>query len=326
MPARRTVGVNEAVFLAGAILAASPWSSPPMALALGIALALAGLTAFGPASRKLSKVLIQAGVVLLGFGMDLRVVARAGVAGVLLAAGSIVATFAVGVLLGRRLKIDAKLTTLLCAGTSICGGSAIAATGSVIGAGEAAMGVALATVFVLNAGGLYAFPLIGRALGLSPEEFGAWAAIGIHDVSSVVGAASAFDALHPGPDQALGVATAIKLARTLWIIPVAMLARGIVRRAEPGAARSTLRAPVPWFIGLFVLAAGARSMGWISDELAGDLRTLAKRALALALYLIGSGLSRRAIASIGPRPFVLGLVLWVFISVVALVAARSGLV
>jgi uncharacterized integral membrane protein (TIGR00698 family) len=312
--------LRDMVFLGGCIFALTPWASAPVSLGLGVALALLGLAAFQKQAKKWSKLLIQVCIVLLGFSMNLSEVVRAGATGLLFAAGTIVGTFAAGYLLGRLLRTDRTLTTLLSTGTAICGGSAIAAVGAVIGASEVHMSVSLATVFILNACGLYIFPPLGHALHLSDVQFGTWAAVAIHDVSSVVGAASFFgEHYSQGSKVALQTATAVKLSRTLWIVPVAFVAAWAVRRgaAEPGAPVRKA-APVPWFIGLFVLAAASRTWAPLPEQTTAGLVVAAKTGMSLALYLIGSGLSRKAIAAVGWRPLALGVGLWVLISGAAL--------
>jgi hypothetical protein len=204
-PGTEAGGLRKAVFLLAGAACVTPWVSAAGGLAIGMALALLGLTAYGPQGKKLSRTLIQAGVVLLGFSIPLQEVARAGTTGLAFAAGTIVLVFGLGWLLGRWLGTE----QLLSAGTAICGGSAIAATGAVISATAAQISVATATVFLLNACGVYAYPVIGQALGLSQEQFGAWAAVGIHDVAGVVAAGKAYG------DVALQQATVIKLTRVL---------------------------------------------------------------------------------------------------------------
>ncbi|MGD9689315.1 MAG: YeiH family protein [Phycisphaerales bacterium] len=342
--------MRRAVFIIAVLFCLSPTASAPIALALGLILALLNLTAWEPLAKRSSRLLIQVSIVLLGFSIDLHEVVRAGATGMLFAAGTIAGSFALGALVGRWLKIDAKLTTLLSSGTAICGGSAIAATGAVIRASDAQMSVALAAVFLLNAVALYLFPPIGHALSLSQTQFGAWAAIGIHDMSSVVGAGRMYG------DEALATATVIKLARVLWIVPVGLLAGWIVRRAErraatagttdpaqpasPAAPRSLpamLGALVPWFIVLFLAASLARTalpsiaaarfdLSWGDQGVASPadlLKTIAKQLMVLALFLIGSGLSRKALAEVGWRPFALGIILWVSLSTAALALVRA---
>lgn len=312
----------RALFLLAAVACALPWCKPAYALALGLLLALCGLSAWPEASRRYSKLLIQVSVVLMGFGMDLGELARAGALGLAFAAGSIALTFALGATLGRWLGTAPRLTLLLSSGTAICGGSAIAAVGAATGAAGAEMSVAIATVFVLNGLALYVFPPLGHALELGQEAFGVWAAVAIHDVSSVVGAASAYG------DEALRVATAVKLARTLWIAPVALVAgwwwsrRDAASATASGARRGF---SFPWFVLWFVAAALARSLIPAVAEIAPELTWLAKRGMSVALFLIGSGLSLAALRAVGPRPLLLGASLWALVSVLALLAVRAGL-
>lgn len=321
-----------------AIVAAAvppPWAllGPPTALAVGIALALLGLAAFPGLAKKWSKLLIQIGVVLLGFKMDLNKVLEAGVVGIAFAAGTILLTFVLGAALGRALRIDTKITTLLSSGTAICGGSAIAATGSVIAATQAQISVAIGTVFILNAIGLYIFPPLGQWMHMSATQFGTWTAVAVHDISSVVGSAHVFDRLADTGSTALETATAVKLSRALWIAPVAFVAAWWHRRIDaangngPDPATATRRAaPIPWFIGLFLLAAGLRTVIPGITEIAPVFEKAGTQALTLALLLIGLSLSRKAIASVGWRPMVLGITLWIAISLVALAVVRHTIV
>jgi len=313
----------KSLLLVLAILAASsPWISPPIALTMGIAIALAGWAAFPTQTRKWSRLLIQAGVVLLGFRMDLHQIVAAGTVGVGFAVGTILLTFAAGALLAHLLGIDRKVATLISSGTAVCGGSAIAATGSVIFASEAQMAVAMGCVFILNSIGLYIFPTLGHALQLSGEQFGTWAAIAIHDISSVVGSAAVFDQLEDTNGVALETATAVKLTRTLWIVPVALLCGWWHQRADArivGASKTCKAPPMPWFIGLFLLAATARSVVPAVIELAPHIELVAKKLLTIALLFIGLGMSTQAIAAVGWRAMVLAIALWFTISTVALV-------
>jgi uncharacterized integral membrane protein (TIGR00698 family) len=310
----------------------TPWVTVAGALGIGLCLAVLGLAPRDKALGVWARSLIQFGVVLLGLSMNLRELARAGLMGAAFAAGTIVATFALGALVGRWLRCEDRLTALLSAGTAICGGSAIAAVGSVIGATQAQVAVAMGTVFLLNALGLYAFPLLGHALGLSQEQFGAWAAVAIHDVSSVAGAAATFDHRYfPGaafPDQAMQTATAVKLARTLWIVPVALACAWWFTRRSASAAgagthqRGRLKAPVPWFVLWFVVAAAVGTYVPAVEPIIRPAAAGAKTLMAIALLLIGCGLSLSAIAAVGWRAITLGVSLWVFISALALVVVR----
>ena len=307
-----------AAFGLAAGFALTPWATPAVALALG---ALLSLTLGNPAptlTARGARHLLQAAVVGLGFGMPLSAVVSAGRTGVLYTVAGIATALTLGLLLGRRLKVERQTSLLITAGTSICGGSAIAALGPAIGARSEAMSVALATVFVLNAVALYLFPPVGHLLHLSQHQFAVWAAIAIHDTSSVVGAAASY-----GP-VALGQATVLKLARALWIVPLTLAASAAARRsgAHPATDAGAPTVRVPWFIGLFVLAAAARSLlpaaaGPVLDGLAG----LAKTALVLTLFLIGAGLSRPTLRSVGVRPLVQGVLLWVAVGGLALLLA-----
>ncbi len=308
----------------------------PGALAIGMALALVGLAAFHRAARDWSRRLIQISIVLLGFSIPLADVARAGFSGVGLTLGTIGLALAGGLLLARLLRVEPYTATLLTSGTAICGGSAIAATGAAIAAPAAAVSLATAVVFLLNACGVYAYPPLGRWLGLSQEQFGAWAAIGIHDTAGVVAAATEYGS------SALAHATIIKLTRVLWIVPVAMVLAGLRRRsarcaaAGPGSAsprRSSLAAVVPWFIAGFIAACTLRSLlpalgeprSWLPAQasVALAMASMGKHLLTLALFLVGSGLSRTALAAAGWRPLVMGTLLWLLLSGASLVAVRA---
>ena len=298
---------------------------PPITLAIGILLGLAGLwpAAWAAPSKKYSKIAIQASIVLLGFWVSLDQVARAGVAGLAFSTGAIVLVLAVSWLLGKLLSTDRDTGTLLSAGTAICGGSAIAATGSAINAASGTIAAATAIVFLLNAAGVYAYPAIGHALHMTDHQFGAWCAVGVHDVAGVVGAASAFS------KEALADATVIKLTRVLWIVPVALILRRISRDRHPEGGKA--KSPFPWFIVLFLAACGLRALldrtlGAASVSPWSDgAKTAATILLSIALLLIGSAISRKTIATLGWRPIVHGTALWLIVSTAALFAARTFL-
>lgn len=308
---------RRAAFVALAAFTLTPWATPAIALALGGAFALALGNPFAEPSRKAAKWLLQGCVVGLGFGMPLAAVVRAGAAGVGYTVAAIATALTLGIVLGRWLRVERTTSFLITAGTSICGGSAIAAVGPAIGAGAEAMSVSLATVFVLNAVALYLFPAIGHAIGLSQGQFAVWAAVAIHDTSSVVGAASAYGA------EALQGATVLKLARALWIIPLTLAAAAYARRrrARAGVERDDARLQLPWFIALFVLAAVARSVAPAGAEPGLDLLAHAARVgLVLTLFLIGAGLTRATLRAVGVRPLVQGLLLWLSIASLSLFA------
>lgn len=292
--------------------------SPPVALGTGIALALSLGNPWPRAAARASRLLLQASIVGLGFGIPVRVVLAAGGSGVVGTAAFIAVALLVGLGLGRWMRLERHTAMLITSGTSICGGSAIAAVGPAIGASLESMSVSLATVFVLNAVALYVFPPLGHALQLTQHQFGVWAALAIHDTSSVVGASAAYGA------QALQDATILKLARALWILPLALLAPWIAGRFAGGAAsqglvRPRARVAVPWFIGLFVVAAVVRSLSpvaWTSayDGVAG----IARFALVVTLFLIGSQLTRAQLRAVGVRPLVHGVVLWILVATASL--------
>jgi uncharacterized integral membrane protein (TIGR00698 family) len=261
--------------------------------------------------------------VLLGFGMNLPVVLRLGLNGSLFAAATICATLLLGYWLGGRLALNKKTTALISAGTAICGGSAIAAVGSVIAVTEAEIAVAIGTVFLLNAVALYAFPFIGHALNLSQAQFGLWSGVAIHDISSVVGAAMSY-----GPDS-LETATAVKLSRTLWIVPLTLFMAMAFRQKQPLEASITnagkmerLKIIVPWFIGFFLLASLTRSFVPAVVKWTPYISQIARSGMTLVLCLIGASLSPRTLRVLGWRAAALGIALWVFISTTSLLAIR----
>ena len=300
------------LFLLGALFAVSSFASPPLALASGLLLALIVGNPWPDATSVLGSRLLQVAIVGLGLGIPLDSLIRAGSTGVALTVVLIAAVFAVGMQLGRWMGVERDLSMLVTAGTSICGGSAVAALGPAIGASREAMSVALATVFVLNAVALYVFPAIGHLLHLSQHQFGIWAALAIHDTSSVVGAAAGYGPL------ALEEATILKLARALWILPLVLLVPRILRRSAVSEARSI---PLPWFIGFFVLAAVARAFATGEAVAWFDAGArVGRTALVFTLFLIGANLTRAQLRAVGMRPFFHGLVLWIVVGSTTLAA------
>ncbi len=297
--------INQALFIAACLLAATGMVTPPVALALGLILALTLGNPYPDFSRRAAKILLQGSVVGLGAGMNLAVIWQAGRTGIGFTAVTIVGTLIVGLLIGRMLKVESQTSLLVSSGTAICGGSAIAAVGSVIDADDRAMSVSLGTVFVLNAVALFIFPPLGHLLGLGQEQFGLWSAIAIHDTSSVVGAASRYG------EVALHTATTVKLIRALWIVPLA-LGLSVTRRGTGS------RPSCPWFILFFLMVAAVRTMWPGGEAVYGVVVSIARLGLCLTLFLIGSGLSRAALRSVGLRPMIQGVVLWVLVAVVSL--------
>lgn len=245
--------------------------------------------------------------------MDLALVLRAGANGVLFIISSIAATFVFGHFLGQRLQIPLKASTLISSGTAICGGSAIAAVSSVINAAASEISVAMGTVFVLNAVALFVFPPLGHALNLTQTQFGTWAGVAIHDISSVVGAASYYG------QEALHTATTVKLSRALWIVPISLIAGYLFRHQQTADGRQAAHKPqVPWFIGIFLLASVARTVVPTAASWSSVLTPLSEAGFTLTLFLIGTGLSRHMLIALGWKPMLQGLLLWILISLTSL--------
>lgn len=302
---------QKAFFIILILFCLSPYGSPPIALALGLVVAFTITNPFPKLTGKPTKYLLQASVVLLGFGMNLGAVYKAGKDGILFTIATIFGTLILGYFVGKLLNVQRKTSALISSGTAICGGSAIAAVGPAINAEPEEMSVSLGTVFVLNSVALFAFPLIGKAIGLTQDQFGIWSAIAIHDTSSVVGASQAFG------EQALAIATTVKLARALWIAPVAFMFAFLYRKADAG---SKTRIAIPWFIFLFVAAAAFRTYApaFILPSIFDSLVSAAKAGMTVTLFLIGASLSRETLRAVGVRPLIQGVLLWIVISLVSL--------
>ena len=279
----------------------TPWASPPVALALGLALAQTIGNPFVSQTKQATAKLLQFSVIGLGFGMNAHAAVQAGKAGIIFTVVSIFSTLVLGFFVGRWLRLSRHVVHLISCGTAICGGSAIAAIGPVMRAKGEEMSVALGTVFVLNAIALFAFPPIGHALAMTQNQFGLWCAIAIHDTSSVVGAAAAYG------DQALQIATTVKLARALWIIPVA-IGTSLIFKQEG------VKVTIPYFIFGFVGAMLINTFVPAARPLGPVMVGLAKVGFTVTLFFIGAGLSVRAVKSVGVKPYVLGIVLWLVIS------------
>jgi len=299
-------------FLAGMLFSLSPWASPPLALALGLVLGITFSNPFRRETKRITTTLLQASVVGLGFGMNLHQVLKAGRSGFVYTALGICFALGLGMMLARALKVKPTAGFLISTGTAICGGSAIAAVGPVAGANEEEMSVALGTVFILNSIALLTFPWIGAALHLSQTQFGLWAALAIHDTSSVVGAAAKYGAL------ALAVGTTVKLARALWIVPMCV--------ATAAVKGSRLRIQWPWFIALFVLAAVANSLLPAGAVMFHGCYRLGVIGLTATLYLIGSSVSRDTLKTVGARPLLQGVLLWMAVAVTSILVVRFGVI
>ena len=280
------------------------WVTPPVALFLGLVFALLCGQAYPKFNKKVSKKLLQYSVVGLGFGMNLHASLASGKEGMMFTIISVVGTMVIGMFIGRKLlKMNRDTSYLISSGTAICGGSAIAAVGPVIKAKDSDMSVALATIFILNAIALFIFPVFGQWLGLSQQEFGTWAAIAIHDTSSVVGAGAAYG------EEALQVATTIKLTRALWIIPLA-LATSFIFKGDGK------KVSIPWFILWFIVAILLNTyVLYAVPEVGKAIAGLARKGLIITMFFIGASLSTDVLKSVGVKPLVQGVLLWLVISV-----------
>ena len=312
--------VDRILFAVLLIAVALPtrFSSPALALIVGAIFGLLRPHPFPKQSRRVSKLLLQAAVVGLGFAMDLHRVIRAGAHGFIYTAIGITFALAVGMGLGSLLSVEKRSAYLISVGTAICGGSAIAAVGPVMDASDEEMSVSIGTVFLLNAIGLVLFPVLGHRLSLSEPSFGLWSALAIHDTSSVVGAASQYGTI------ALAIATTVKLARALWIVPVTLATAAFLHKSRSENGKGRARIELPWFIVLFLLAAmmntyvpaGAAVYPWLVQA--------AKIGLVATLFLIGTGISRENLKRVGVRPLAQGVLLWLIVAVFSLLIIRSG--
>lgn len=300
-----------ALILFFVLLSGSVFLSPAVALFVGIVYALIFGTPYSTIWGKAAKYLLQLSVIGLGFGMNIEESLRSSWDGMAMTVVSVGSVMVLGYYLGRALGVERKLSHLISSGTAICGGSAIAAIAPVVKSDAQQTSMAMAVIFTLNAVALFVFPSIGHLLDLSQNDFGLWAAIAIHDTSSVVGAGAAYG------EQALIVATTVKLTRALWIIPLALVSTFMFRDRTTGS-RSPIS--VPWFIFLFIVAMVINTYMPLGERLGQWISIFSHKALSVTLFLIGSSLSIQAIRQVGARPVVLGVSLWVVVSVVSLLA------
>jgi uncharacterized integral membrane protein (TIGR00698 family) len=295
-------------FFVSLMIAASGLVSPPIALLGGLIYGFAVKHPFRVESRRLAKFLLQASVIALGFGMNLQQVIHAGRSGFWLTALTITLAMLLGLALGRLFQVAKKPAFLISAGTAICGGSAIAAVGPIANANEEEMAVSLGAVFILNSVALLLFPWLGYHFGMNQEQFGLWSALAIHDTSSVVGAAARYGTV------ALAIATTVKLARALWIVPLSFV--------TAGAMKSKAKVQWPWFIVLFCLAALLNTLLPSWHNAFARLSHLGTIGLTATLFLIGTGLDKETLKKVGFRPFFQALALWVIVSISTLLLIR----
>jgi uncharacterized integral membrane protein (TIGR00698 family) len=293
------------LYIAAIFFCALPFVSTPIALLIGIILAQTVRHPFLSVSKKLTHILLQVSVVGLGFGMNAVEAIGVGKQGILFTVFSITSTLFLGLSIGKLLKVEKKTSYLISTGTAICGGSAIAAVSPIIKSDGKQTSIALGIVFILNSIALFLFPIIGHLLNLSQHQFGVWAAIAIHDTSSVVGAAAQYGS------EALQTATTIKLERALWIIPIAIVTAFVFKS-------DSKKIKIPYFIFLFLLAIVFNTFVPEVSIVAPTIVSLSKIGLKITLFLIGSGLSKELIVSVGVKPLVQGVLLWIFISLLSL--------
>ncbi len=312
----------KSIFFLGLLLAGSGLISPPVALIGGIAFGFAAVHPYRKEASSLAKLLLQISVIFLGFGIDLHQVIHAGKSGFFYTSISICSAVVLGLLLGKIFNVGGKASYLITLGTAICGGSAIAAIAPIADANEEEISVSMGTVFLLNSVALLLFPAIGWLLHLSQNQFGLWAALAIHDTSSVVGAAAKY-----GP-QALAIGTTVKLARALWIVPVSLITAAYMSKASKAVERTGPKAKVtvPWFIFLFV---GASVLSTYVPRFTAaylDLNKLGKAGLTATLFLIGTSLSKKTLQAVGIKPLLQGIILWVIIASISLAAIYTDLI
>lgn len=310
MPFNRQPIVRKLLFTGIGILCLIPFVSPPLALFAGIVTTQFSGHPYPHLNHKVTQLLLQFSIVGLGFGMNIHSAVATGKQGFILTVTSITITLLVGYFLGRYLKTDRKTSYLISVGTAICGGSAIAATAPAIKAEEKQISIALGTIFILNALALFVFPAIGHAIQLTQHQFGVWSAIAIQDTSSVVGAAARYGT------ESLQTATTVKLTRALWIIPITLISSRIYGSKESGI-------KIPYFIGFFILAILLNTFVPQLSELSPFIVMASKSGLTLTLFLIGSGLSSKTLRSTGFKPILQGVLLWILISVLGLIAVMQ---
>ncbi|MBJ7882537.1 putative sulfate exporter family transporter [Gelidibacter salicanalis] len=302
----KRISKAQLLYIGLALLCLFPFMSPPIALVVGLIIAQVIENPFSDLSHKAVQWLLKIAVIGLGFGMSVSSALSAGKQGFLFTVASITLTLSLGLAFGKLLGIDKKIIQMISVGTAICGGSAIAALSPIIKADAKQISISIGIVFLLNSIALFIFPAIGHYLDLSQHQFGLWSAIAIHDTSSVIGAADVYGA------KALEVATTVKLARALWILPISMVfvlfSGGSVKKIK-----------TPYFIGLFILAIIANTYVPNIEIVAPYIVSASKVALTLVLFLIGTSLSFSSLKEVGAKPLFLAIGVWVFISVLSLV-------
>lgn len=301
---------NKVFWFIGVTLLSIITSNPAISLVIGVAIGVSLGNPLKSFTGKTSKTLLQLSVILLGFGLQFSVIMKVGLSSIGITFSSIAVTLILGLLLGRLFNIDKKLTILLTSGTAICGGSAIAAMAPAIAATQSQTAVAMAVIFLLNAVGLVLFPIVGHIIGMSQETFGLWAAVAIHDTSSVVGATAAYGGV------ALLIGTTVKLTRALWIFPLSFVAAGLNK--------SEAKPKFQWFLIGFLVAGLMRSFIPGLEGLWNSFAITGKHLMSGTLFLVGAGLTIDELGKIGVKSLLMSVTLWIIISILSLVAVLSG--
>ncbi len=303
----------------GALACLLPQVSAATALLLGVAIALLFGNCYAAHTPKITKKLLSLSVIGLGAGMNLLVVMQVGAKGIGYTAVSIFLTLSLGILLGRLLKAEKEAALLVAVGTAICGGSAIAAVAPVVNAKNHNISVSLGVVFLLNALALFIFPNVGHYMNLSQSQFGLWSALAIHDTSSVVGAGSIYG------KEALEIATTVKLARALWIVPLVILIQAVQNRKQTSG-ESKAKPKYPWFIlGFLGMSALVTWVPMFTAE-GAVVASVARKMLVVTLFLIGTNMTRDTLKAVGLKPLVHGMLLWVIVASVSLASIYEGLI
>jgi len=298
--------ITSVVFVILCLACLFPVINPPIALAAGIVFAQFFQNPFPQKTQISINWLLKISVIGLGFGMNIDKAVTAGKDGFIFTILSITLTIGLGMLIGKLFKIDQKIAKLISSGTAICGGSAIAAISPIIKADAKQISIAIGSVFLLNSLALFLFPVLGHYFNMSQHQFGIWSAIAIHDTSSVVGAAQVYG------NEALEIATTVKLARALWILPVSVL-------FALSSHTELKKIKIPYFIGLFILAIMANTYIPNIEFVAPKIVSVSKMGLTLVLFLIGSTLNYKSFMQVGIKPVILAIFIWIFISIVSLI-------
>jgi uncharacterized integral membrane protein (TIGR00698 family) len=302
--------IQRVIFFAAVVFCITPLASPPIALFLGLVIALLLGNPIEKYNSGISKKLLQFSVIGLGFGMNINVAIKSSTEGFFFTVAIILITMIAGIIIGRLLKIDKNISTLISSGTAICGGSAIAAVSTAINSKDEDTAVSIGTVFILNAVGLFLFPVIGHYLNMGQESFGMWSAIAIHDTSSVVGAAQSYG------DKALEIAVNVKLTRALWIIPLVFAILIATRNKNS-------KIQIPWFIGGYVVAMLISSYVPSISEFSAGTAVAAKKLLTVTLFFIGAGITKNNLKKVGIKPMIMGVILWILIGVISFYSVRT---